>query len=696
MKRRHDAPLPALLAAAGLLLAQAAAADHPRQVPGGIEFSYRDPAARQVSWAGEFNGWSANATRFLLGEDGVWRVVVDLGPGEHEYKFVVDGNWVADPSNPRTRGEYGNSWIKVAGDGSVVEDAAGGGRLPSLLNSQLTIGGLYYARYQLEAVEREGDRVLLEKPTHDINLALEATLNPSLRGLAELNIDNIADPAEMWRTRLNLQRARLTLERPSFTLDLFENVDIWTSDDPLRLVGRVGTYANDYGLDAAGALFTRTLPYGVALTALAADAGLDQPYRPDPERPDDVTITKVNYNIADNYAGYRDDIALQLQRGFGGAELTYVGHATRGVKPGNLFVQTVSVADTALTRLNYRTVQNNLVHGLAYRQEWASWLATAVEGVVGQATLQAKDRAYENLDGEPYTETFHDERSWELQDTRGVAAELRLAPGDHLALTLSHRYQRNENHYGHLVQGTGQAADPDQNATARSYGLALDWSRGELRYELALEQEEFVFADSLAWGDHFWFAAGDVGAGNLWIDGDQLPLDKYGLVGYRSASVIRQRLFMPLNRGKGGDVDLTLSGSVSATRLDRKALYWDLEQEWHWRPNRDWSLLYNARVATYDHEYLGIDETYVDHFAELSYHVGRAATISLGWGVDPYWLNPATKTFEPHGRREYLAEQGADENALRTNYSRVGAFLQRAEESLRDVQRITLEGRFTF
>ncbi|MBN2169761.1 MAG: glycogen-binding domain-containing protein [Candidatus Krumholzibacteriota bacterium] len=696
MKRRYDAPLLALLAAAGLLLAQAAAADYPRQVTGGIEFSYRDPAARQVSWAGEYNGWSTNATRLLLGDDGVWRVVIDLGSGEHEYKFVVDGNWIADPSNPRTRGEYGNSWIKVAGDGSVVEDTAGGGRLPSLLNSQLTIGGFYYALYQLEAVAREGDRVLLEKPTHDINLALEATLNPSLRGLAELNIDNIADPSEMWRTRLNLQRARLSLTRPSFTLDLFENVDIWASDDPLRLVGQVGTYAEDYGLDAAGALFFGTLPGKVTVTALAADAGLDQPYRPDPIRPADSLGTAVIYSYVIN-AGYRDDLALEFQRVFGGAELTYVGHAKRGIKPGNLFVQTGSIVDTTLTRVNYRTVQNNLVHGLTYRQDWTPWLQTAVEYVYGTATLQAKDRAYEKLDGESYTETFQDERSWELQDTRGILVTAAIDLGESWRVALSHRYQRNRNTYDHLVEDfPAGVAVPDQSAAARSYALALHWARGDASYRLGLEQEEFRFEDGLVWGDHFWFADGWMGAGNLWIDGDQLPLDKYGLVGYRSASVIRQSLQLPLARGKQGDLDLALSASVSATRLDRRPLYWDLEQEWNWRFNPDWSLLYNARVATYDHEFLDIDETFVDHFVALSYHVGRAATLSLGWGVNPYWLDPRTKTFKPHGRREYLAEQGADENALRTNYSRLGALLLRAEDALRDVQRITLEGRFTF
>ncbi|MCG6894262.1 MAG: glycogen-binding domain-containing protein [Desulfobacteraceae bacterium] len=40
-----------------------------------------------------------------------------LGPGEFEYKFWVDGNWVVDPNNRRTRlNSFGtfNSIISIA------------------------------------------------------------------------------------------------------------------------------------------------------------------------------------------------------------------------------------------------------------------------------------------------------------------------------------------------------------------------------------------------------------------------------------------------------------------------------------------------------------------------------------------------------------------------------------------------------
>ncbi|PIU17879.1 MAG: hypothetical protein COT16_03885 [Elusimicrobia bacterium CG08_land_8_20_14_0_20_44_26] len=31
-----------------------------------------------------------------------WEATLNLSPGTHHYKFVVDGNWLPDPNNPNT------------------------------------------------------------------------------------------------------------------------------------------------------------------------------------------------------------------------------------------------------------------------------------------------------------------------------------------------------------------------------------------------------------------------------------------------------------------------------------------------------------------------------------------------------------------------------------------------------------------
>lgn len=62
-----------------------------------IEFQLYDPQARKVFIAGTFNDWNPTATPMRQQGDGKWTAVLKLKPGRYEYKFVVDGNWQADP-----------------------------------------------------------------------------------------------------------------------------------------------------------------------------------------------------------------------------------------------------------------------------------------------------------------------------------------------------------------------------------------------------------------------------------------------------------------------------------------------------------------------------------------------------------------------------------------------------------------------
>jgi hypothetical protein len=61
-----------------------------------------------VVLTGSFNEW--NQSQLVFGrEGGEWVCRVDLDPGIYRYKFIVDGNWLLDPSNPETvEDEAGN------------------------------------------------------------------------------------------------------------------------------------------------------------------------------------------------------------------------------------------------------------------------------------------------------------------------------------------------------------------------------------------------------------------------------------------------------------------------------------------------------------------------------------------------------------------------------------------------------------
>jgi len=92
-------------------------APSPQIVPGGVKYSYRDPAAACIAVVGSFNHWDPASNR-LIGPDasGIWTVVVSLPPGRYEYRFVVnDTTWVLDPAAPAVDDGLGgsNSVIEV-------------------------------------------------------------------------------------------------------------------------------------------------------------------------------------------------------------------------------------------------------------------------------------------------------------------------------------------------------------------------------------------------------------------------------------------------------------------------------------------------------------------------------------------------------------------------------------------------------
>jgi len=61
-----------------------------------IEFSFRAPDAKKVYIAGTFNDWDTKSMPMKKGNDGTWRIMVKLSPGNYEYKYFVDGTWAED------------------------------------------------------------------------------------------------------------------------------------------------------------------------------------------------------------------------------------------------------------------------------------------------------------------------------------------------------------------------------------------------------------------------------------------------------------------------------------------------------------------------------------------------------------------------------------------------------------------------
>ena len=65
-------------------------------------FSIAVPTAQIVELVGDFTDWQKHPINLYKEDDGVWRTTVNLEPGEHHYRFLVDGEWRDDPAAKQT------------------------------------------------------------------------------------------------------------------------------------------------------------------------------------------------------------------------------------------------------------------------------------------------------------------------------------------------------------------------------------------------------------------------------------------------------------------------------------------------------------------------------------------------------------------------------------------------------------------
>lgn len=68
-----------------------------------ITLSVKAPQAKEVYLAGEFNNWKLDESSRMEQNNGCWTKRLNLDKGKYRYRFVIDGNWVEDPSNPLTQ-----------------------------------------------------------------------------------------------------------------------------------------------------------------------------------------------------------------------------------------------------------------------------------------------------------------------------------------------------------------------------------------------------------------------------------------------------------------------------------------------------------------------------------------------------------------------------------------------------------------
>ncbi len=235
---KHNRIAGVALMAVVALLATAPAQAGVSKVDGGIEFTFEDPSAGSVSLAGDFNNWNMNAEPLTQDGDGVWRVVVDIEPGEYEYKFVVNGSeWIADPENPRVLGDYGNSGLTINDDGEPVSDEAADAISNTPANSRVQLNGWYRATCETQSDVPSDPRWRLNRPAHEFYIGVNPTVTSVASGSAVVRLSTGA--GDIKEISADIYSGHATLEGGPFTVTGFYNEELVQYDNPLETVGHI-------------------------------------------------------------------------------------------------------------------------------------------------------------------------------------------------------------------------------------------------------------------------------------------------------------------------------------------------------------------------------------------------------------------------------------------------------------------------
>ena len=74
-----------------------------------VTFSILAPEAESVLLAGDFSDWAEAPVKLRKLKSGEWKITLDLPPGQHQYHYLIDGQWRDDPScNQRVPNNHGS------------------------------------------------------------------------------------------------------------------------------------------------------------------------------------------------------------------------------------------------------------------------------------------------------------------------------------------------------------------------------------------------------------------------------------------------------------------------------------------------------------------------------------------------------------------------------------------------------------
>ncbi len=661
----------------GALVVAFSARAEVRIVEDEVLFSIRAPAGASVFLVGDFNNW--NPTLEKMGEvDGRFEVRLFLLPGTYRYKFVVDGNWIADPENQTSDPAHGSRLVLVERAGTLVLGADE--EVEKEIEEMLKPSLRYAGAFSLDDGDTES------KQTLDVWVSHASDKVDARVGLKTID--------ESWKisplgAEILFDRGHVDLNIGDGVLKGFENDSIWSSSDPFHLFGDVGVYGYNAGFERHGVSAEVPFIMNTTLRGVYSDKIGERPAPPlviesgafDGFVGSDTPDTLV-YRYAPTFED-EDVWGIEFVGDLGSFEFGYTRRGNKGYQPGSL-VEVVKAGSSFETSLYTTREFWNAGAG------WLRWRALArfcVVGGLGRATGEIRTAA---------RSTSTVDRLEDLGIGRVSETFFRTIPS-----------QTDDRWIGGLEFEAG-------HATARAH-----FARSEYEFKAGLHPLSSAVVNDFmldgAYREERWRATGsvryldqDYGVSpddfhvftprrNAWIDHrDKLSVARMVSFDLEKSTEIEagflwhRRALSDLSRAEGPEPTAAIAsvGLVSRGFLEAvEYVYLRLGLEHTFR-NR-FFVQWDSRLARYDKPSWGLEDTFFSTYLEAGFR-NRWTEVSLGFGFDPVVLDPVVNEYADNGREEVL-RKAIPSGLTRSQSAVLGEGLRRQEGLLEDFGAIKLE-----
>jgi hypothetical protein len=714
-----------------------------RATPGGVRFSYTDPAAGSVQLAGSFNNWTAEA---MDSEgNGVWSVVKRLGSGVHEYKFVVDGQWIADPDNPVSMGDFGNSAFTLGEDGKMASMEATSN---TPYSARIFITGRTIATYRSRQNPDNGDRFELRRPSFDTDLDFAVRVNDVLDARILTNINNEAENIELYRTRLNFDRGHMHFLTEDLEGWAWDNDDVGTWDDPMHLVGDVGIYHHAFGFGTQGAMLRRDVgPVDVRL--LYADnfedggqgrPSLDGFFDTEIGTGTDPPFAEVGASGLFEYAGalassYRflvtsgDEDVLAARAKYGWRDLTFGAtvRVDRGYNPGSVGLvsdvrpdtmivvstdpavpDTLPLAGFAATRRTYEGTEEWLGGGadVAWPDAVASTDVT-LEVLVGRARIAGRNGLEDTVflgtvpdttgAGRPVAAlaatseaAITESRDFDLDESWRIRLGIADVPpvgGVHLSTSLELERHRIDP----FATGLTETITNDRWIWLADASRPVRVAGRGVKPSLGVEFHYFDYDARSPWESQLWFDYR-----NFWLENGEhvVGYEKLTLLGGSDALILRPELTVRVLDDPA--VDFRYAGTVAGPGFGKEPSYVETLLQGTWQMTRRWRFHTDARFVKYNSRILDLGRSFNETFFEFAYEVAEGMEVAVSYGVDPWAIDSPVNEYAYVGRDLFLFDRGANAETARTSYLSLADVIPEAESALADERVLQVEAVMRF